>query len=286
MVEGGSGDGSAERLAAAIHTGGWGGWCDLLVLTENRGFAAGNNAAIRPLLAGPDPPDSVLLLNPDTVVRPGAVRALVEFLGANPAVGIAGSRLEDPDGTPQRSAFRFPTVAGELEAAARSGPVSRLLGRWVVAPPVRGDAHRTDWVAGASILVRREVFESVGLLDEGYFLYYEETDFCRRAARAGWPCWYVPESRVVHLVGQSSGVTTPGRAPRRLPAYWFESRARYFRRSHGAGYALLASAAWLAGHGLWRLRAAIERRPSNAPAGVVGDFVRHNFLRPAGRGSA
>ena len=286
VVEGGSGDGSAEKLAAAIRAGGWSGWCELLTLGENRGFAAGNNAAIRPLLAGPSPPDFMLLLNPDTVPQPGAVRALVDFLVANPAVGIAGSRLEDPDGTPQRSAFRFPSTAGEFEGAACSGPVSRLLGRWVVAPPVRGEAHRADWVAGASMIVRRAVFKSIGLLDEGYFLYYEETDFCLRARRAGWPCWYLPASRVVHLVGQSSGVTTPGRAPKRLPAYWFESRARFFRRNHGPAYAALASAAWLLGHALWRLRAAIQRRPSGAPAGVVGDFVRHNFLRPARQGAA
>ena len=135
VVDGGSADGSAERLVAAITAHDWADWCRLLPLADNRGFAAGNNAALRPVLAGPDPPDYVLLLNPDTVIRPGAVRALVDFLEANRRVGIVGSRLEDLDGTPQRSAFRFPGVASEFEDGVRLGVVTRALRRRMVAPP-------------------------------------------------------------------------------------------------------------------------------------------------------
>lgn len=275
VVDGGSADGSADRLARAIAAEGWAGWCDLLPVAENRGFAASNNVALRPILAGPNPPDYVLLLNPDTVVRPRAVRALVEFLDARPRVGIAGSRLEHPDGTPQRSAFRFPSVAGELEGGVRLGLVSRLLHRAVVAPPVRDEPHPTDWVSGASMLVRRAVFEAVGLLDDGFFLYYEETDFCRRAARAGWPAWYAPASRVVHLVGQSTGITAPRRP---TPGYWFASRRRYFRRNHGPGYALAADLAWAGGYAAWRVRRRLQRKPDADPPGLLGDFVRYNLL--------
>ncbi len=78
-------------------------------------------------------------------------------------------------------------------------------------------------------MVRREVFDAVGLLDDGYFMYFEEVDFCLKASRAGWPCWYVPASRVVHLVGQSSGVTDASPAAKRRPRYWFDARTRYFR---------------------------------------------------------
>src|SRR4051812_9723721 len=115
VVDGGSGDGSVEHFREAVQREGWGSWVEILPLAENSGFAAGNNAALRQLLAGPDVPDYVWLLNPDTVVRPGALRALLNFLEAHPEVGIAGSRLEDPDGTAQRSAFRFPGVASEFE---------------------------------------------------------------------------------------------------------------------------------------------------------------------------
>ncbi|MBX9584142.1 MAG: glycosyltransferase family 2 protein [Gemmataceae bacterium] len=282
VVDGGSADGSAEHLAAAVAAEAWGGWCDLLPLAENRGFAAGNNAAIRPVLAGPNPPDYVLLLNPDTVVRPGAVRTLVEFLDARPRVGIAGSRLEDPDGTPQVSAFRFHGIASQFEGGLRLGVVSRLFWRQVVAPPARDEAHPTDWVSGAAMMVRRAVFDAVGLLDEGYFLYFEETDFCRRARRAGWGCWYAPAGRVVHLVGQSTGITAPRR---RVPGYWFASRQRYFRRNHGRGYALLADLAWAAGYALWRVRRRVQRKPDTDPVGLLGDFVRYNLLpgRPGPR---
>src|SRR5690606_15010874 len=95
-----------------------------------------------------------------------------------------------------------------------------------------------------SLMARREVFEEVGLLDDGYFMYYEEVEFCRRAARAGWACWHVPASRVVQLVGQASGVVQG--TPARRPAYWFESRRRYFITQHGRGVAVLADLAWLA----------------------------------------
>ena len=115
VVDNASGDGSAERIASAVESEGWSDWVETMPLDHNPGFAGGNNAALRPILEGPTPPDYVLLLNPDTVVRPGGVRELVAFMKAHPDVGIAGSRLEDPDGTPQRCAFRFPSVACELE---------------------------------------------------------------------------------------------------------------------------------------------------------------------------
>jgi len=278
VVDGGSGDGSAVRLMNSIQTEGWSGWVELLPLAENCGFAAGNNAAIRPLLDRPNPPEYVLLLNPDTIVRPGAIRELVQFMEANPKVGIAGSRLEDPDGTPQRSAFRFPTVTSEFESGMRLGFVSRLFRKFVLAPPVREDEHSTDWVAGASMMIRWQVIAEVGLLDENYFLYYEETDYCLQARRACWPCWYVPSSRVVHLVGQSSGVTNPNNWPKRMPRYWFDSRRRYYRKNHGFVYMVLASAAWLFGYAIWRVRAWVQRKPDPMPAYFVRDFVQYTLF--------
>lgn len=278
VVDNASGDGSAQRLADAVAAEGWSAWCEIMPLDHNPGFAGGNNAALRPILACAAPPDYVLLLNPDTIVRPGGVHNLVEFMDARPTVGIAGSRLEDPDGTPQRSAFRFPSVPAELEEGLRIGLVSRLLRGRIVAPPVREEAHATDWIAGASMIVRRAVFEQVGLMDERYFLYFEEVDFCLRARQAGWSCWYVPASRVVHLVGQSSGVTDVKRPLKRRPRYWFESRARYFRRHHGRGGKMLADLAWVFGFSLWRLRRRITGKPDPDPPGLLGDFVRLNFL--------
>lgn len=277
VVDNASPDDSVARLRQLIDDNHWSEWCHLVPSEHNAGYAAGNNVGIRYLRQSGARPDYYLLLNPDTIMRPGACQALVDFMEANPRVGIAGSRLEDPDGTPQRSAFRFPSLLGELESGLRLGLVSKLLRREAVAPPVRHVAHATDWVAGASMIVRREVIDQVGLMDEGYFLYFEEVDYCHKAKRAGWPCWYVPTSHVVHLVGQSTGVTDTKREPQPVPDYWFASRRRYFRKSHGALYALLADAVWASSYALWRVRRRLQRKPDTDPPGLLGDFVRFNF---------
>jgi N-acetylglucosaminyl-diphospho-decaprenol L-rhamnosyltransferase len=280
VVDNASGDDSVGRLNAALRERQWGDWLSLLPLEANAGFSAGNNAAIRAALAAPGAPELILLLNPDTVVRPGAIQALVEFLQRHPQAGIVGSRLEDPDGTPQRSAFRFPSLSGEFDAAFRLGIVSKLIAGSVLAPPVSPIACQTDWVAGASMLVRREVFADVGLLDENYFLYYEEVDFCHRALRRGWQCWYEPASRVVHLVGQASGVTNSSVAPtRRRPAYWFESRRRYLLKHHSRLYVLSIDAAWVAGYAAWWLRAKLTRKPVVDPPRFWRDYLGHSAWR-------
>lgn len=280
LVENGSKDGSAERLLSAIASSGWDEWIDFIELEENRGFAYGNNAAIRPALDAADPPACILLLNPDTVVRPGGVKALVDFMEAHPDAGIAGSRLEEPDGTPQISAFRFPTIFGELEAGLRLGLATKLLGRWTVPAPLPKEACEMDWVSGASMLVRRAVFEECGLLDEGYFLYFEDPDFCLAARRNGWPCWYLPESRVVHLGSQATGVYETRQKPKRRPRYWFESRRRYFVKNHGVWYAACADIAWILGFVLWRMRRVVQRKQDQDPPKLLADFIRHSVLMP------
>jgi N-acetylglucosaminyl-diphospho-decaprenol L-rhamnosyltransferase len=274
VVDNASGDDSILTIAAAIRDNGWT-WAELRPLDRNGGFAFGNNAAIRYLLAMPDPPSYFWLLNPDTLVRPGAATALIDFLESRPDVGIAGGRLEFPDGTPQTSAFRFPTLPGVLEDAIRIGLVSRILSRYRVPPPPRPNAHATDWVNGASMMVRREVFESVGLMDEGYFLYFEETDFCWQVKRAGWPIWHVPASRTVHLEGQSTGVTGTELTKKPRPTYWFDSRARYFRKNHGAAYAFLADLIFIACFGIWRIHRWVRRKPDPDPPGFLRDYIRH-----------
>src|SRR5262245_14579790 len=116
LVENASQDGSEEALSAAIAREGWGSWVSLIPAGRNGGFASGNNVALRQILAEAERPEYVLLLNPDTVVREGALRELVAFMDAHPKAGIAGSRLEGADASAQRSAFRFPNLAAEFDA--------------------------------------------------------------------------------------------------------------------------------------------------------------------------
>jgi N-acetylglucosaminyl-diphospho-decaprenol L-rhamnosyltransferase len=278
VVENDSQDGSAERIETAIASNGWGGWARLIRAERNGGFAYGNNVAIHAEEAERGRPTYVHLLNPDTVVRPGAIGALVEFMDSHLEVGIAGSRLEEPDGRAQVSAFRFPGVLSELEEGMRLGVVSRMLERHLVALPIPDKAAAVDWVAGASMIIRDRVFEAIGLMDEHYFMYYEEVDFTLRAKRAGWPCWYVPSSRVVHLVGKSSGVTDPRKVRRRRPDYWFDSRRRYFLNNLGAVGAGLADLAYTAGHLTFRMRRVVQRKPQQHPERFLRDFVRHSVF--------
>ena len=278
VVDNASGDGSGEAITSAIRDRGWDAWASVQLEDANGGFAAGNNAAIRPALASAEPPDFVWLLNPDTVVRPGALASLLAFLREHPGAGLAGSRLEDPDGTPQRSAFRYPSVLSELEHGMRLGLVTRLLKHRLVAPPVSDETRSVGWVAGASLLIRREVFDAIGLLDDRYFMYFEEVDFCNRARKSGWPCWYVPGSRVVHLVGMSSGVTNERGPRKRRPAYWFEARRRYFLSHLGRAGTLMADLAWSLGYASFILRSSMYTRPNNDPPHLFSDFLRHNFL--------
>ncbi|NJL52204.1 MAG: glycosyltransferase family 2 protein [Hydrococcus sp. SU_1_0] len=278
VVDNNSGDRSVEQIARAIKTAGWSDWASVLPSVHNGGFAFGNNLIMRSGLNSRNPPAYFLLLNPDTLVRERSLKVLVDFMEDNPQVGIAGSRLEDLDGTPQCSAFRFHTLLSELDSALRLGIVSKLLAKWIIAPPVVSTPCQTDWVAGASMIVRRQVLETAGLMDEAYFLYYEEVDFCLQARKSGWSCWYVPQSRVVHLVGQSSGVTNTKTPPKRLPQYWFDSRRRYFLKNHGWLYAALTDLVWLLSFTLWRCRRFVQHKPDHDPPHLFKDFFGNSVL--------
>ena len=279
VVDNDSQDGSFELITQTILTNGWQNWVSLLSLNCNGGFAFGNNRALEVIFSKNNPPDYIWLLNPDTVVQSNACKYLINYLLNHPQVGIVGSRLEDPDGTPQVSAFRHHTVASGFLSAMRLGPLDKLFAAWLVSPSsIPAVPQETEWVAGASMMVRREVFESIGFFDEQYFLYFEEEDFCKRANNAGWQCWYVPESRVVHLVGAASGFSdTRKKAPRR-PSYWFESRRRFFLRNYGAVTLFLADVAWMVGFSIWRIRRMLQGKPDNDPPYFLKDFFSHSIF--------
>ena len=175
-------------------------------LEHNGGFSYGNNAGIREALASADQVDYVMLLNPDTVARKEAIKALVEFMDGHPHVGIAGSLLEKVDGGVECSAHRIPSPLSELDFGARLGLLSRALQKYVVSSPLRTAAHSCDWVSGASLIMRRPVLEKIGLMDDGFFLYFEDCEYCFRARNAGWDIVHVPSARIIHLHGQSSQV--------------------------------------------------------------------------------
>lgn len=165
----------------------------------NEGFAAATNAGIRETSGR-----FVLMLNPDAELLEGALAALVARMEAEPRAGIAGAKVLDPDGMPQANAFgRFPSLAEALRLKAWR-LAQRARGNTRLSPPDFSRPMRVDWVTGACALARREALDDVGLLDERFFLYYEDVDLCHRLRDAGWEVLVEPSARCVHHLGTSA----------------------------------------------------------------------------------
>ncbi len=195
VVDNGSSDGSADAVAACpgVH----------LIRNEgNRGFAAACNQGIR-LSAG----RYVLIINSDTFVEAGLPAAVTKFMDGHPDVGAVGCKLLNPDGTVQASCFRTPSLLQavlELSGCNARWPNNRFNRAFRMLDWDYDTAREVDCVAGACMAVRRETIEQVGMLDEHYFLYFEDFDWCRRIRAAGWKILYCPDARAVHIGGVSA----------------------------------------------------------------------------------
>lgn len=189
---------------------------------ENLGFARANNQAIQ-RCAG----KYILLLNPDTLVKPGALQALVDFLDKTPEAGAAGARILNPDGSLQISSWPRPTLSRELWRLFHLDSLSPYaeysLTRWETK-----QAQEVDLLLGACLLLRKDILDQVGFLDEDYFIYSEEIDLCFRMQRAGWRLFWVPQSEVVHFGGQSTQ-----QAPTEMFLNLYHGKIKYFRKHHG-----------------------------------------------------
>jgi GT2 family glycosyltransferase len=277
LCENGTGGDAADRLRRAIEESGWSSWVDLTVIYPNRGFTGGNNTVIRPALESDDPPEYVLLLNADTVVKEHALDSLIAFMDSHPKTGIAGSGLLYWDETIGPSAYRFPGIASELDNGLRLGIVSKLLSRWSTFLPSPAEAVPVDWVPGTSMILRRAMLEQIGLLDEGLYTYFDDPDICLRAHQAGWEIWAVPQSQVIHFGGASTGVASHRVTPR-LPAYWYQARRRFFLKNYGPWHTMLIDAAFILGFAAWRMRRRIQRKPDNDPPHMLIDSIRQSVF--------
>lgn len=274
IVDNDSQDGSLERLVRGVSESPWADRVDVVPSDYNGGFAYGNNFAIRRALAAGERPDYVYLLNSDAFPDRGCVKGLVDFLDAHPGAGIAGSYVHGPEPVPHKTAFRFPSLASELESALGLGVVSKLLDRWIVALPLPETTQQVDWLAGASMMIRLAVIEEVGLMDETYFLYFEETDYCLQARRAGWTTHYVVESSVTHIGSVSTGYKDGSRP---TPTYWYASRRYYFLKNHGRLALWTANLLYVLGGSFCRVRLRLAGRRSKDPERHLRDFVHFNF---------
>jgi hypothetical protein len=222
VVDNASTDGSPEMVRQQFP------WVRLIPNRENVGFSRGNNLALALSQAR-----YVLLLNSDARVTAGALTVLVKLADAQPKAGILGAQLLNTDGTFQASHSPFPNLWQEF--LILSGLGRALYGRWYPSrgPEIEKGPQRADYVDGACLLVRRAAIEQVGGLDDGYFMYAEEVDWCYTMQRAGWEVWYQPEARILHHGGGSS---RHRRTQREADLY--RSRVRFFRKNYGNGSAL------------------------------------------------
>jgi N-acetylglucosaminyl-diphospho-decaprenol L-rhamnosyltransferase len=245
----------------------------------NGGFAYGNNYIVEHHVLGDPEIEFVYFLNPDTYVRPGAIAALVRVLQQHPQVGAAGSRLENPDGSPRSYGFRFPAPWREFFSGARLAAAERLVPSSTVKILNLEETREVDWVTGASFMMPKRVLERVGLMDPAYFLYFEEVDLMSRVRAAGYSIWHVAESRVVHLQGQATGVRADD-APKRVPAYWYKSRYKFLHDRYGKGGALLGNVLFLLGDLVYRLHRLARGKPILDAPFLWRDMFAHGFSLP------
>ena len=261
-----SGDGSADEIERTIDERGWGGWARLVRSEVNGGFSAGNNVGMKAVEA-----EFYLLLNSDTLVRAGAIGELLDAAARNPEVGLIGPRLEWPDGTPQNSCFRDKNVWSELIAGAQSGPITKIFASRDVSMGIFDEPTKADWVSFACVVVRHAVVERIGLMDEGYFMYFEDADYCRKARRAGFGVLHWPAAHVVHLRGGSAPVKSNAAARKRLPAYYYASRTRYFVTFGGRLHLIAANTAWSLGWLVALTRRVFQGRRIGTPERALRD---------------
>lgn len=272
IVDNDSQDGSFETLRDHVVSAGWE-KVRVLQSGHNGGYGAGNNVGIRAGLSSGEKPDFVYVLNSDAFPKPDAIRVLYDYLQAHPDVGFAGSYIFGEDGVKHTTSFRFPSLASEFEGAIHFGPVSRLLRNHRVSIENLDETAPVDWFAGASVMMRQDVLDRIGLFDETFFLYFEETDLCKRAEKIGFSRHYVRESEVMHIGSVSTGMKTWVR----VPDYWFKSRFHYFQKNHGTLYTALATLVHLGAGSLHWLRCKLTGKPHGTAPHFLRSMARHDF---------
>lgn len=272
LVDNDSGDGSFEKMTAEFkdHP-----MIRVVQAGRNGGFGAGNNYGMALGLPDGSRPDFYYILNSDAFPATDAITKLRDYLLANRQVGLVGSYIYGEDGIGHQTCFRFPSLASEFEGSARTGPISRLLERYRVPLDIPDHDQKVDWLAGASIMIRARVLDQIGSFDEGFFLYFDETDLCYRAYEAGWETHFVRDSQVEHIGSVSTGM----KVWRRIPSYWFDSRWRYFEKRGGRGFALLATLSCLAGEIVFKLRRLIQPHLRGNKPHFVRDLIAHSAKR-------
>ena len=255
VVDNRSGDGSDALVEQTIASRRWHDWVRLIRSPVNGGFSAGNNVGIRAADA-----QAYLLLNSDTIVRPGAIASMLDALTRRPEAGLVSPRLLRGDGSLHVNCYRDLTPMTAMDYAARTTLVSSVFGLSETVLPVQDAPSEAEWTSFACVMVRRAVVDQIGLMDEGYFMYFEDQDYCRRARNAGWKVVNWPEAVVVHLQGGSGPVRALSSALKRRPRYYYAARSRYYAKYYTIAGLWAANVLWLAGRAVSMLREHFGRK--------------------------
>lgn len=255
VVDNLSADNSIEIMNQFVQDKGFESWLDIVDSGRNGGFSAGNNVGLNHFRA-----EYYLLLNSDAYVHEGAISALIEKADTDPGVGLVGPKLEWPDGRHQVSLFNHLTPLNSFLSAAKTGLFTKLFGGFgvkeVAIPLGLHDDDGAEWLSFACVLIKGGVVDSIGLMDEGYFMYREDNDYCRRASQSGWKLAYEPAARVVHLnQGASNDFGV-----KRLPTFYFKSRSRYFIKYYGRLGLFTANVLWLLGRAISIIRELVQAK--------------------------
>jgi N-acetylglucosaminyl-diphospho-decaprenol L-rhamnosyltransferase len=275
VVDNFSSDGSAETIARWIDEQPAGTPVRLVLSPANSGFSGGHNQGIAAAQA-----KTYLVLNSDAVVQPDFFTEILAVAHANPKAGFIVPRLQGEDDV-QVNCFRFPGPASEFMRGANSGPVTRLLKSREVALPADPDPTQIEWASFACILLNGDMVRALKPMDEGYFLYFEDAEYCLRARRAGWGIIRAPKAVAVHFRGGSGPVKTLAKQRKRLPAYYYSSRTRFLYQAHGRLGLFMSNIAWTLGRSIAALRR-LGGRPSDNLREGEGRDIWINVLRPLG----
>ena len=225
VVDNASGDGSPEMVLADFPE------VRIIRSKKNLGYAGGNNLGLKAASGR-----YVMIMNPDILVWPGSIEALVTYMDAHQDVGLVGPKLTNPDGTTQQSCYRFHTPMIPLyrrTIAGRLPHARRALAEFLMEDFDHASPREVDWLLGGALIARREAAAGVGPLDESFFLYFDDTDWCRRFWEKGWKVVYCPDSVMVHFHQRASkgGVTELFRNP--VARIHVRSAVTYFRKYQG-----------------------------------------------------
>ncbi len=259
VVDNASGDGSAEAIETWMAETG-DPRLSLVRSSRNSGFSAGHNQGLNAVPGA----EYYLILNSDALLHPGFFDAILAAADSHPEAGLFAPEIDGGDDEIQHSCFRAHGPASELIRAARTGIVSRILARHVIHLPLPPDPEKIEWASFACILLRSEMIDDIGQMDDGYFLYFEDSEYCVRARRGGWKIMPVPGARATHFRGGSGPIKTLSEERKRLPPFYWRARNRFLRQTHGPLGPVTTNLAWCLGRVICRMRPLFGREVRKA----------------------